>query len=170
METIYAASDDVLETMRQIIDQLELLLVSAQKKEALIIENDFEALKALLAEESELSGVIKQLEKEMMDKVSTLCRVWGIHRDNVTLTRLCREIGDDTCRGRLSAYGYDIIEAIERLKHKNVKIKALLEQRIGYADFMLNLLHSPQKHIRAYNILGNMEEDIGNFSLLDYKA
>jgi hypothetical protein len=170
METIMSASNDLASAMSRMLGLVTALIESAQKKEALIIADDAEGLEELLAEETGTVSAIRRSEKELKFRADGLRRAVGIETDAGGLRELCAAIGDAACRGRLAAAGDAVTEAIRRLGRQNEKLNELLRQRIGYADYMLSVLHSPQERFNSYDMLGNREEGPDDFSLLDYHA
>lgn len=170
MDTLLDASGSLTLSMEQVLELMKALMVSAQKKEELIVADDVEGLSDLLAEEMETVSAVKQKEKELEHRADCLRRAAGIRNKTANLKEICSSIGDPVCRERLAETANALTEAVKGLGRRNDKLKELLHQRIGYADYMLNLLHSPRDGFDSYDMLGNKEACLGGFNFLDCHA
>ncbi|NCB50709.1 MAG: hypothetical protein EOM54_02330 [Clostridia bacterium] len=170
MDAVLSATDDLAISMSQMLELLKKLMESAKKKEDLIIADDVEGLSELLSEETETSCAVRQKEKELKYRADQLRRAAGIGNKVSKLREICDAVCDPDGRERLIAAGNNIAESVEWLGCQNEKLRALLRQRIGYADYMLNILHSPRSSLCSYDMLGNRGDDSGGFCLLDYHA
>jgi flagellar biosynthesis/type III secretory pathway chaperone len=170
MDTIVNTSQAMLLTMSQVLGLLRTLMESANQKEALISADDVEGLEEFLVEEAETACTLKQKEKELKYRAEDLRHAAGITNKAAQLKEICGLVSDIACRDRLTAARDELAEAVEQLNRQNAKLKELLKYRIGYTDFMLNLLHSPQSGLRSYNVQGIKDEGFGSYSLLDYHA
>ncbi len=167
MDKVFDASQRLSISMGEMLGLLRALTESAQKKETLIIAGDTAGLEAVLQEEAETASEFKQKEKELRYRADGLRRAAGLDGKNVKLKEICGLAGDAAWRERLTGAADDLAAALERLARQNGKLKALLKQRIGYADYMLNFLHAPDDRFSSYNMLGGKEGSPESFSLLD---
>mgnify|MGYP000997821437 CR=1 FL=1 len=159
MDKVFDASQRLSISMGEMLGLLRALTESAQKKETLIIAGDTAGLEAVLQEEAETASEFKQKEKELRYRADGLRRAAGLDGKNVKLKEICGLAGDAAWRERLTGAADDLAAVLERL--------ALLKQRIGYADYMLNFLHAPDDRFSSYNMLGGKEGSPESFSLLD---
>jgi FlgN protein. len=167
METVESASKNLLITMNQMLSLLENLIESAKKKESLVSADSIEDLEELLADEAETSNALKKKENDLKCKADNLRRAVGIPNKITQIKEICGFVKDDGCREQLSAARAEMVEAIGRLNRQNAKIKKLLRFKIGYADYMLNLLRFPQSRLSSYDGQGAKLEGVDDYGLFD---
>jgi len=144
------------------------LMSFTKQKQTLLTTADSKSLNEVLGEEEEITCALREKEEERKAIAETLACELGVSGKELPLKKLLEHIDDPACRQRLSSAKTEMAKAIRQLSYHNVKVKELLKHQIGYADFMINLLHLPQSKNQFYNVMGNMEDAISHSNLLDY--
>ena len=119
----------------------ELILLSSQKKEA-IIKNDINMLQSVNASESEMLGKTQRAEKSRIDLTKDISEVLNVKEEDLTLTKLAELISGQPEQEALLEARDAIRGVVHELKELNDHNKVLLNNSVEYIEFSLNVMRS----------------------------
>jgi flagellar biosynthesis/type III secretory pathway chaperone len=76
-------------------------------------------------------------------------------------------MGQIPCGVELAKIGEELTAELGRLTRQNAKVKRLLQNKVNYTNFMLNLLYNPMSNLFSYDMQGNRKTRPKLRSLLD---
>ncbi|MEL4106748.1 flagellar protein FlgN [Oscillospiraceae bacterium WX1] len=168
MKELSQIAETLLDGMAGSYDLLCQLQEIAAEKETCLTTGDIEGLRRVTEQEEELLQVLNHEEKERAKNAEALSQAVGVFDKNTRLKEIVEKIEDTALRSRLDKARERLVEAISVLTSRNDRLEALLQQQIGYTDFMLNLLIRPQKTTHTYDGQGSRQEESGSLGLLDF--
>ena len=170
MEDVVKASDDLMDTLHRAQILTHKLLEFSKAKEAALKSDDVGGLNELLVGEEDLVAAVHENEKEREFRSDALAAAVGVKKENTRLREIINLVAYPSCRTKLEQARNELMEELARLTQQNAKVKEILQYKVNYTDFMLNLLYVPQKKVFSYNVQGDKEDGFGSQNLLDYRA
>lgn len=170
MEDVVKASDDLMDTLHRAQILTHKLLEFSKAKEAALKSDDVGGLNELLVGEEDLIAAVHENDKERESRSDALAEAVGVKKENARLKDIVELVAVPSCREKLEIARSELDEDLSRLMQQNARVKGILQYKINYADFMLNLLYVPQKKVFSYNVQGDKEDGFGSQNLLDYRA
>lgn len=170
MEDMVKAADELTATLCGTRELLGKLVASAREKESVLQAEDVDGLNDILVKEEDIVLALKQNEAEREARAGRLAAAAGLGGEQIRLAGLIEAVGDPFCQARLAAAQDELAAEMERLLRQNSKVKELLQYKINYTDYMINLLYDPQDNLFSYDMEGNKEDTADKVNLLDYRA
>ncbi len=158
--------------MQAVLSQQEellgLLLACGREKEICLIASNDEGLCDILGREEEAVLALQELEKSRDRIARELAAAAGATDGPAALSALAGYAGGAEDRQALIFAGERLSKAVAALRRQNDRVGAILRRRLGYTDYMLNLLCAPCHRAQFYDMQGNRREKAGTVSRLDY--
>jgi len=153
---------DTLDGQIGLYTQLVALLV---RKKDLIITNDIENLRKLVAEENAIVPKVLRLDKEREKTIADICTVLGKKNEEMTLTYLSQLMQGQPEHEALVDVVARLSVVVDEMKTLNDESKLLIESALEYVNYNINVIHSTFAEAPAgYNpTLENYHEQKGFF-------
>jgi len=119
----------------------QISALSAQKKE-LIIGNDIESLRKIVAEENMVVPKVMRGDKERERIMKDICTVLNKKDEDMTLSYLVTLMENQPEHGELAEVVEKTKTAVYELNDINESNKVLIENALEFIDYNINLIHS----------------------------
>lgn len=169
MEDVRKASDELLGTLRRANELLEKLLEFSVNKEAVLKSDDIGALNELLVKEEDILAAFKENEDERKRIAQTLAAA-GAPGMPMKLRDIAASAVNPPDREKIEGLRTALTEKLGQLMHQNDKVGELLQYKVNYTNFMINVLCVPESNLLSYNGQGGRENKTGGLNLFDCRA
>ncbi|NLT14817.1 MAG: flagellar protein FlgN [Clostridiales bacterium] len=167
MEAVQIASEELCANMTKALGLIGELTEISGEKEALLEAGDIEGLRSMTEKEEEIIAALNRTEKDRKNCADALSQAIGIFQSEITLNDIIEKLSESTMRERLSELRNSLLDAAENLSRLNDRLGQQLQLRIGFTDYMINLLYVPKKRNHTYDIQGSKKDEAGDMNLLD---
>ena len=117
----------------------ERLLALSEEKQQVILRNDTERLREIVAEEYQLLGRMKTIEKRRLSQAEAFARETGVPVEDVTVSLLSDHAeGED--RKHLLGLQAALLKLLTELRRLNELNHGLLETQLQYTGLMLSAI------------------------------
>lgn len=166
------ASFELLDNLERAMAIVLKLTEIAAQKEKILKTDDISALDDLVQNEEEIIAELRANEEERGHIVASLMPGSGAVADGVKLSDIIECVKSPDIRSRLLSIGSKLAEETEKLILQNETNRALVNSKIEYISFMINLLYIAGKEegLNSYDQQGIKQEENEGASLLDYKV
>lgn len=158
--------------MKDLLDQLlllleeqqqiqQLLLDLAYEKKQVIIENKTERLSEIVQLELKQLAALNALEKRRLKLMIQLSPLCGVPVAELTVGQLIPHAEEGEQRGRLQELQRRLVAMLREQSDLNRETQDMLEAHLEYSEVMLNLMVDSQDPINnIYSGQGRAEDDI----------
>ena len=167
MEAVQIASEELCANITKALDLIGELTEIAKEKEAHLEAGDIEGLRSATEKEEEIVAALNKTEKDRKNCADALSQAIGLFEGEITLKDIIEMLSESTMRERLSELRNRLLDAAVNLSHLNDRLGQKLQLRIGFTDYMINLLYVPRKRNHSYGVQGGRKDEAGNMNLLD---
>ena len=119
----------------------EVTALSLEKKEY-IIQNDTEALRAILEKENSAVARALRADKERAGIMDNIAIVLGKEPSDITLSSIIASLKNQDESEALANIAFRIQKAANEMKMANEDNKVLIESALGYIEYSINAIHS----------------------------
>ncbi len=169
MAQLLGTADDLLSTLLKTKALLASLSGLAEEKAAALQAEDIAGLNGLLEKEEDVILALGENEAERQAKARALAQAAGLSGEKPSLGQIIEAMAEPGCREGLAEARIGLTEETARLIRWNTRVKELLQTKINYTDYMINLLYTPADNGFSYDMQGNKEEENGESALLDFR-
>ncbi|HOQ13908.1 MAG TPA: flagellar protein FlgN [Bacillota bacterium] len=166
------ASIELLNNLERARDIVIKLTDVAFQKEKILKKDDITALNDLVQNEEEIIAELRVNEEARKQIVASLMSDTGAKTDDVKLSDIIECVKSPDIKARLSDISSKLNEETEKLMSQNEINRALINSKIEYTNFMINLMYMAGKEegFNSYDPQGNKQGENESTSLLDYKV
>lgn len=138
----------------------EALLRLGEEKQALLAakQDDYDALRRLTEQEETLARSANTKERERLNALSAVAQTMGVSPEALTIRSLCSTLSAPYAQ-RLQQAAAALQATIERLKEQNAMNRQLLELKLSYSAFMMDLVAQSQAPSSTYGATGLEESN-----------
>jgi len=129
---------EILETQARLYKDL---LALAKEKQPVLVKGDLAKLEELTKKEREIVFQVGRLEEQRFKVQQVLANHFGVSGTELTISFLAKKI-EDPFKTRLTGLGRELTVTLDELRNNNELNTQLIEQSLGYIDYMVNLLTS----------------------------
>lgn len=170
MADVLGTADDLLSTLLETKALLESLSVFAEEKAAALQAEDIAGLDGLLEKEEDVLLALGENEAERQAKALALARAADLAGADPSLEQIIEAVAEPERRAGLARARIGLTEETARLIRWNTRVRELLQTKINYTDYMINLLYTPADNGLSYDMQGNKEEESAESALLDFRV
>lgn len=170
MQNILKATDDLVVVLNRTGELIELLLESSNQKEEFLKSDEVVELNDLLSIEEDFVSALSQNEQDRIMSSEALAAALEIANKDASLKDLCEALNDPSCKSKLGTAREELAEKTQRLMQQNAKVRELLQLKLNFTNYMINLLYIPQSNMVSYNVQGDKEDEGGKMNLMDVRV
>ncbi|WP_203556348.1 flagellar protein FlgN [Bacillus sp. B15-48] len=146
--------------LQQLAFHQETLLITAKKKQQILISGEMNPLLTLIAEETKLLKKINQLDQER-------AALLGEER---TLSDVINQQPDGDTKREWASLQQRLQQLLAEIKNINESNQLLLEQSLAFTQFMMEQMLPKSDGSGIYNAKSTAKEKSGSVRLFDAKA
>lgn len=136
-------TEELIVVLEEELAVYQRLLPIAESKTKIIIDNDLEALQEITEQEQQFVGRIHALERRRDEVIIHIGTVLNRDPRTLNLSVLCTLLEKQPKeRERLARLHDELRSVLERLKSRNEKNQALIQQSLELIEFNMNLIQS----------------------------
>ncbi len=128
---------DLLSEQKEYYSELVIL---AEEKKKVIIENDIENLEKITTVENILINKNIKLEEARFEIVEDIATVMNKSAEELTVTKIAEIITDEEQTKKLKQLSKELTEMIQKLKDYNEKNRELIQSSLEYIEFSVNVM------------------------------
>lgn len=170
MKDVLKATDELVSVLRRTGELIDLLLESSGQKEEFLKSDEIVELNDLLSKEEDVVSALGDNEKARQSSTETLAAAVKVSGEDVSLRELCEAIEDPELRTKLEGAREELARKTEQLTQQNVRVRELLQFKLNYTNYLINLLYIPKTNMFSYNVQGDKEDEGDKLNLMDVRV